>query len=299
MLGARAHAKAVRFCVLARRSTRLAPQDEFPLYYGTALHEGYSKGPLFAEEANKKGAGKLNVHAVITHKGWLKVWATEQRTGDDVTHAFMMTHQASPSSLPNLGGAPVPQLITRGDLLFWDRLGRSGRSKNPVSCHFNPAIKKALFDAGVGCDLLPPKGAEVNPCELFNGCVQDYVRHWQPPGHPRDAYGHFVHGPRTQAECFQALNEALEHLKSTPALFRYWYHRRALGSDAFKRWQHHEVAQRVLAARAAAGPAARTYDVAHAFLASYTNRVPDLNAPLPYASASVAPAAGASGAAAA
>ena len=81
------------------------------------------------------------------------MWATAENTGDDVTHAFMMTHQGS--GLPNLGGVPVPQLVTRGHVLFWDRLGRSGRSKDPVSCHFNPAIKKALFDAGVSCDLLP------------------------------------------------------------------------------------------------------------------------------------------------
>ena len=286
------------FSLPASRPTRPAPQDEFPLYYGTALHQGYCKGPLHAEEANKKGAGKLNVHAVITHSGWLKVWATPDNTCDDITCAFMMTHQASPSTLPNLGGPPVTQLIPRGNLLFWDRLGRAGRSKNPVSCHFNPTIKKALYDAGLGCDLLPPKGAEFNPCKLFNGYVQEYVRRWMPPGRPRDAYGHIVHGPRTQAECLAALNEALEHLKGNPKLFRHWYHRRALGSDAFKRWQGHEVAQHVLAARRAAGPAACTYDVAHAFLASYTNRVPDLNAPLPYASAGAAQQAATSGAAA-
>ena len=183
----------------------------------------------------------------------------------------MTSAQASPSGLSNLGGPPAVQLIQRGYLLLWDRLGRAGRAHNPKKQHYNPAIKLALFLLGIGCALLPPKGAEFNPIELFNGWIQRAVARWLPPDGARDSYGRLVRGPRTKAECLQALNEALEDLKQRPALFRHWYHRRALGSDAFKRWQHHEVAKKVATARAALGDKAQVWMYEQAFAATNVN----------------------------
>ena len=34
--------------------------------------------------------------------------------------------------------------LEKGMVVFWDRLGRSGRKKNPEKQHYNPAIKKSL-----------------------------------------------------------------------------------------------------------------------------------------------------------
>ncbi len=252
---------------------------------------------LYAEEVHKKGAGKLNVHALIGVDGWLKVWATEENTKDAQTVAFMMSAQASPNGLSNLGGPPATQLIRSGFLLLWDRLGRAGRAHNPKACHYNPAIKLELFNRGVGCALLPPKGAEFNPIELFNGFIQRAVARWIPPGAPHDSYGHLVRGPRTKAECLQALHDTLEDLKQRPALFRHWYHRRALGSDAFKRWRHNAVAKKVAAARAAPGANPQVWQWQQAFAPTYVNihapgYVPGAP-PAPAAAAGSAQAAGA------
>ena len=47
-----------------------------------------------------------------------------------------------------------------------------------------------------------------------------------------------------------------------PALFRSFYHRRATGSDAPRRWLESEDARELLAQRAANSAAARTYNLA-------------------------------------
>ena len=69
----------------------------------------------------------------------------------------------------NLGGPPLVDLVDQDKILLLDRLGRSGRSKDPKRMHYNKDVREKFIDKGCGYELLPPKGAEFNPCELFNG----------------------------------------------------------------------------------------------------------------------------------
>lgn len=248
-----------------------ASQDEFPLYYGKAIQRGFCRGELYCEEVHKKGAGKLNVHIVISCTGILKIHAFSENTNDAVCVKFMLGTQKPCAETPLLGGPPVTQLIPQGHVLFWDKLGRAGLAEDPQKEHYNPKIKRALYDAGIGCDLLPAKGANVNPVELCNGYIQRTVARWMPKRVRRDSYGHIVRGPQTAAECRQALNDAVSDLRSNPALFRHWYHRRALGADAEKRWANLPAAAAVKNARAVSGALARTYDLANAFKPVYVH----------------------------
>jgi len=254
-------------------------QDEFPVYYGVAPRKGgNTRGVVFAEEHDKKGAGYLNVSATITSSGWVKVGVTPGTT-DDATFVRYMT-ETQPKNIEcdlrkrttdmyeskNLGGPPLVDLIDEGKILLLDRLGRSGKSKDPSKLHYNKAVRKSVIDKGCGYELLPPKGAEFNPCELFNGHVQRAVRICIPEGGGLDQFGQVRRGPKNRREAIVALDAVLEELKSQPRLFRHWFHRRFTGSDATTRWMASTSAQEVRAAREAAGEAAMICDIkANAF----------------------------------
>ena len=67
--------------------------------------------------------------------------------------------------------------IENGDVVIWDRLGRSGRSKNPKAQHYNPQVVKSFTDRGAEVWYLPPKGKYFNPAELlFNDLKNHYIR---------------------------------------------------------------------------------------------------------------------------
>ena len=235
----------------------LVYMDEFPVYYGIAARKGRTDNvQLYAEEENKRGAGRLNVLAAISIDGPLKVWVNPGNTNDVSFTYYMLQTQANTVPIRinrqtvnkptyNLGGRPLPELMSDGQILLLDRLGRSGKSKNPKALHYNPKVRRE-FVPTKGYELLPPKGAEFNPIELFNGFCQRHVLHWQPPGGPLDAFGQKVRGPRNREECLMALDSAVGYLKDPDRrnLFRHWYHRRATGSDAMHRWSSSEAAMK-------------------------------------------------------
>ena len=67
--------------------------------------------------------------------------------------------------------------IEKGDVVIWDRLGRSGRSRNPKKQHYNPEIVKSIVDRGGEVWYLPPYGKYFNPAELlFNDLKNHYIR---------------------------------------------------------------------------------------------------------------------------
>ena len=66
--------------------------------------------------------------------------------------------------------------------------------------------------------LLPPKGHEASPTELFQVVVQENVRKWQAPGR-RDQ----THGPANFREAQIAVSEVLGRLRFNKAAFRGWY----------------------------------------------------------------------------
>ena len=64
-----------------------------------------------------------------------------------------------------------------GDVVIWDQLGRSGRTRNPRRQHFNPEVIQSIKDMGAEVMHLPPKGKYWNPAELlFNDLKNHYIR---------------------------------------------------------------------------------------------------------------------------
>ena len=81
-------------------------------------------------------------------------------------------------------------------------------------------MRKNLIDKGFGYELLPPKGAEFNPCKLLNGHMQRAVLGCIPEGGGLDQVGQVWRGPKNRREAAVALDAVLEELKSQPKLFQ-------------------------------------------------------------------------------
>lgn len=60
-------------------------------------------------------------------------------------------------------------LLKKGDVVYWDRWGRSGRAKNPVAHHFSPHARELVEATGAKLTLLPPSGKLLDPIELLFG----------------------------------------------------------------------------------------------------------------------------------
>jgi hypothetical protein len=60
-------------------------------------------------------------------------------------------------------------LVNRGDYVFWDRWGRSGRAKKPVAGHLSPKAKRIIEARGAHVVLLPPTGKLFDPIEMIFG----------------------------------------------------------------------------------------------------------------------------------
>lgn len=60
-------------------------------------------------------------------------------------------------------------LLDKGDVVYWDRWGRSGRAKNPTAHHFSPKARLSVEAMGAKLKLLPPTGKLLNPIELLFG----------------------------------------------------------------------------------------------------------------------------------
>ena len=116
-----------------------------------------------------------------------KVYRPKPRFGKKRTlHVFAKNDRVLHWELreANANDAEVKQVALRamkkfskGDILIWDRLGRSGRSENPVKQHYNPELALDAAKRGVKIKFLPPLGKYFNPVELlFNDLKEHYIR---------------------------------------------------------------------------------------------------------------------------
>ncbi len=63
------------------------------------------------------------------------------------------------------------------DIVIWDRLGRSGRKKNPNKQHYNPeVISRIEMNSRRRVVFLPPLGKLFNPVELVHSKLKQLVR---------------------------------------------------------------------------------------------------------------------------
>jgi hypothetical protein len=56
-----------------------------------------------------------------------------------------------------------------GVTVLWDRLGRSGRAKNPKGLHFSPKAAGYITNRGAKLEILPPYGKYLDPIEPLFG----------------------------------------------------------------------------------------------------------------------------------
>ena len=59
--------------------------------------------------------------------------------------------------------------LNEGDVVIWDRLGKSGKALNPIAHHFSPKAKKAIERRGATLMILPPYGKYMDPIEMVFG----------------------------------------------------------------------------------------------------------------------------------
>lgn len=237
--------------------------DQTPIYICTGHNHGYSDTAVFGDAGDAKGGVKVgNLWAVVTNKCCLRAWVTDLSGSEETAKDFFRCKSLPPGWV-NLYGADgnIFDLIAahgrtlkgrcRKMILCLDRLGKFGMSEYAVAGHHAPELRNDCLKAGVGLLLLCPKGALVNPIELWNMHVKALMLAAKPDGSPKDAWGQFIRGPRDKATAFKMLTDAIAAIDAKPETLRWCYHARATGAHALQRLEGHAVAQAVRAARAA------------------------------------------------
>jgi transposase len=137
-------------------------EDETPVYANEAPKRGRARRgtPIF--RARSRYAKKYTLHVYAKCSGVLH-WDLSDRNADTEEIERVAVDAA--------------ERMEQGDVLIWDRLGRSGRALNPTSQHYSPVARAAFEACGVTMRFLPPKGKYFNPLELlFNDLKQHQIR---------------------------------------------------------------------------------------------------------------------------
>lgn len=214
--------------------------DECPIFIGVLPRKGRCrKGEQLYGRAPYRPR-KFTLHSAIGPRGYYKVWLSENNANDAEVRHFVLDNIRSPQHAPSLGGPPLPLTIPPHSFFIWDRLGRAGRCLNPSKQHYNPEIHQQFRQAKIQVVMLPPKGHEANPSELFQGNIQASVKRWRAPGQAADESG-----PRDFYEAQKAVSDALDRLRFSCKAFRGWYAARATGCHLRLRWEKDRVAKRV------------------------------------------------------
>jgi len=138
---------------------------------------------VYGNEAPKRGRSRrgkpvIRPRSRYARRYTLHVYA--RQTG--VVHWELSEQTANTPEVERVAAAAAEKMKD-GDILIWDRLGRSGRAANPKACHYSPVARAAFAEHGVGVEHLPPLGKYLNPVELF---FQDLKSHCLRPAFPGD-----------------------------------------------------------------------------------------------------------------
>jgi transposase len=144
------------------RMDRRIYADETPVYANEAPKKGRSRRgqPIF--RARTKYAKRYTLHMYVkkTH----------------VVHWELCDINANTEEVERVAAAAALKM-NEGDVVIWDRLGRSGRCASPTAQHYIPEAKASFEAVGATVEFLPPKGKYCNPIELlFNDLKSHYVR---------------------------------------------------------------------------------------------------------------------------
>ena len=97
-----------------------------------------------------------------------------------------------------------------GEVVIWDRLGRSGRAKNPCKQHYNPLARQMIEDKLCQLLILPPKGKYFDPIELVFSLLKHDVRKTY-----AESSAAVEQRPRTEVEIRDAVRSAALKITST------------------------------------------------------------------------------------
>ena len=81
--------------------------------------------------------------------------------------------------------------------------------------HPNSTIILRFRESKIQLVMLPLKGHEANPTELFQAVMQEDVKRWRAPGRPTREYG-----PMNFREAQKAVSDVLGRLRFNTAAFR-------------------------------------------------------------------------------
>lgn len=136
--------------------------DESGIYTNDAPKTGRGRVGQRLKRKRKRHGKKYTLHTFVKRRRVL-YWTLRDKNANDVEVQKVMRS--------------AMKKFDEGDVLLWDRLGKSGRCKNPKSQHYNPKVIQAIKDRGADVWYLPPKGKYFNPAELlFNDLKNHYIR---------------------------------------------------------------------------------------------------------------------------
>lgn len=131
--------------------------DETAYVPGSMRRRGrFPKGTKFWRPRNTKYP-RVTVIGAVTINGWLhkgKIYNKGSITTADFNEYVKKT---------------LAPLLKKNQFVFWDRLGRSGRSRNPTALHYSPSARRAVEKTGAKFKMLPPMGKLFNPIEPIWG----------------------------------------------------------------------------------------------------------------------------------
>jgi transposase len=139
--------------------------------------------PVYANEAPRKGRSRKGKPIFRARPRWAKKYTLHVFAGQTgVVHWELCQKNADTEEVERVAAVAAGEM-KEGDVLIWDRLGRSGRAKHPVAQHYSPVALAAFRGHGARVEYLPPKGKYFNPLELlFNDLKSHYIR----PSFPRN-----------------------------------------------------------------------------------------------------------------
>lgn len=137
-------------------------EDETGIFSNDAPEYGRCRKGKKLYRSRKRRGVKYTLH-VFARQSKAIYWALRDQNANDAEVCTVM--RSASKKLENV------------DVLLWDRLGRSGRCKNPKAQHYNPKVIQQVKNRGAEVWFLPPKGKYFNPIELlFNDLKNHHIR---------------------------------------------------------------------------------------------------------------------------
>jgi transposase len=137
--------------------------DESFVYDNEAPKRGRAQRGQPIPRVRSRHGKRWTVYAAIREDGFVHPPIIDSQTADDLKFYHYVWRYLVPNLRPN-------------EVVIWDRLGKSGRCKNPSKQHYNPGAQRLIEEKKCRILFLPPKGKLFNPIELVFGTLKTHLR---------------------------------------------------------------------------------------------------------------------------